>query len=201
MILEVLRPSFEAYDLAFLAEESEDDQSRLEKDYFWCIDPLDGTLPFTQGIPGYAVSIALVSREGLPVIGVIYDPVEGKLFQSVKGGGIRIDGQYLDQNPLKENDELTVCFDCSFPTDPDQGFLTESVQRFAEEQGYSAANIHLGGGAVMNACYVLLHPPALYFKRPKEQLGGGCFGILLQRPVCLMKWVYTLELFQVNRWS
>ena len=59
-ILGVLGKSIVAYDLGFLTEESADDLSRLQKDYFWCVDPLDGTLPFIEGGPGYAVSIALV---------------------------------------------------------------------------------------------------------------------------------------------
>ena len=48
-ILEILNPSCDEYDFALLTEESEDDHSRFQKDYFWCIDPLDGTLPFTKG--------------------------------------------------------------------------------------------------------------------------------------------------------
>ena len=47
-ILGTLNPSLNEYDFALLTEESEDDLSRFEKEYFWCIDPLDGTLPFTR---------------------------------------------------------------------------------------------------------------------------------------------------------
>lgn len=75
------------YDLGLLIEESEDDLSRFEKDYFWCIDPLDGTLPFIQRQPGYAVSVALVSREGTPVIGVIFDPGTDTLYTAIQGNG------------------------------------------------------------------------------------------------------------------
>ncbi|MBF0265921.1 MAG: inositol monophosphatase, partial [Gammaproteobacteria bacterium] len=41
-ILEILSDSINQYDLALLTEESEDDEARLIKDYFWCVDPLDG---------------------------------------------------------------------------------------------------------------------------------------------------------------
>ena len=68
----------ERYDLALLTEELEDDGSRHVKDYFWCIDPIDGTLPFTQKKPGYGVSIALVARDGA----------------SVSWGGLRSCGRY-----------------------------------------------------------------------------------------------------------
>ena len=44
IILQILRPTCEIFDLALLSEESPDDRERLHKDFFWCIDPLDGYL-------------------------------------------------------------------------------------------------------------------------------------------------------------
>ena len=76
IILDILRPTLERYELGLLTEEQVDDGSRLTADYFWSIDPLDGTLPFIEGIPGYSISIALVRRDGTPTLGVVYDPVE-----------------------------------------------------------------------------------------------------------------------------
>ena len=99
VILEHLESTIVSYDLALLTEELTDDGSRFEKDYFWCIDPLDGTLPFTQGKPGYAVAIALVRRDGVPMIGVVYDPVLDRLYRAVSGQGLRINGQAY-QAPL-----------------------------------------------------------------------------------------------------
>jgi len=87
MILKLIQPTCEEYDLGLLIEESDDDLSRFEKDYFWCIDPLDGTLPFVERRPGYGVSIALVSREGLSYLGVVYDPVTQTLYHGIKGLG------------------------------------------------------------------------------------------------------------------
>lgn len=87
VILEVLSPTKKQYDLGLLTEESVDDQSRHEKDYFWCIDPLDGTLPFTENRDGYSTSIALVSREGEAILGVVYDPRKKNLYYGIKGSG------------------------------------------------------------------------------------------------------------------
>jgi 3'(2'), 5'-bisphosphate nucleotidase/myo-inositol-1(or 4)-monophosphatase len=87
MILEYIQPTCEAYDLGMLIEESDDDLSRIEKDYFWCVDPLDGTLPFVEQREGYAVSIALVSSEGQSYLGVIYDPLTQTLYHAIKGVG------------------------------------------------------------------------------------------------------------------
>lgn len=87
IILKHIEPTCKKYDFGLLAEESEDDLSRLEKDYFWCIDPIDGTLPFIESREGYAVSIALVSHAGVPCIGVIYDPLKKILYHAIKGVG------------------------------------------------------------------------------------------------------------------
>lgn len=87
IILKALAPTCRQYDLGLLAEESKDDLSRLKKDFFWCVDPMDGTLPFIESRPGYAVSIGLVSREGVPYIGVIYDPLQHTLYHAIKGVG------------------------------------------------------------------------------------------------------------------
>ena len=62
LILQLIHPTCEKYNIGLLTEESEDDLSRFRKDYFWCIDPLDGTLPFVEKRPGYSVSIAIVDH-------------------------------------------------------------------------------------------------------------------------------------------
>ena len=64
-ILDVLSPSLKEYDLGLLTEESVDDNSRFEKDFFWCIDPLDGTLCFSRNEDGYSISIALIDRKSV----------------------------------------------------------------------------------------------------------------------------------------
>ncbi len=52
----------------------------------WHIDPLDGTLNFLHGLPHFCVSVGL-ERDGVPVAGVIYDPVKDELFIAERGKG------------------------------------------------------------------------------------------------------------------
>jgi len=176
VILERLAGTMDKYDLGLLTEELPDDGSRFAKDYFWCIDPLDGTLPFTQGKAGYAVSIALVRRDGQPTIGVVYDPVEARLFQAVAGHGLVINGESF-ATPQRESAKQTLrfCMDCTFETDPNRAELTERMHTLAKQLGYAQAQIEVRGGAVCNACYVLEHTDAIYRKEPKPELGGGSF--------------------------
>lgn len=48
-------------------------------DYFWLVDPLDGTKEFISGNGDYTVNIALIHR-GDPVLGVVYAPAIGELY-------------------------------------------------------------------------------------------------------------------------
>lgn len=177
IILKLLEQSIEQYDLALLAEETHDDGSRHIKDYFWCIDPMDGTLPFTRRKPGYAVSIALVSASGIPMIGVVFDPVEKRLYTATNGKGVSIDERPWGLPELKRRAESTLCFfcDCTFEEDPERESLSSKMSAFAKHQGFGGSEVIIGGGAVLNACNVLLNRPAIYFKRPKPKLGGGSF--------------------------
>jgi 3'(2'), 5'-bisphosphate nucleotidase len=69
-----------------LTEESEDDRSRLGKERVWIVDPVDGTTEFIAGTGDFVVQIALTVA-GRPVLGVIYQPTTGCLYQGLKGHG------------------------------------------------------------------------------------------------------------------
>lgn len=61
-------------DAGWLSEESGPEGSRLEREWVWVVDPLDGTKEFARGIPEFAVSVGLV-RNGEPVLGGVMNPV------------------------------------------------------------------------------------------------------------------------------
>ena len=63
----------------------------------WCVDPVDGTSNFVNGLPYFAVSVALL-RQGRPVLGVVYDPVADEAFYAASGGGAFLNGERL---PIK----------------------------------------------------------------------------------------------------
>ncbi|PZO80308.1 MAG: 3'(2'),5'-bisphosphate nucleotidase [Micavibrio aeruginosavorus] len=48
-------------------------------EYFWLVDPLDGTRDFIVGSPDFTVNIALI-KNGAPVLGVIYAPAHGEMY-------------------------------------------------------------------------------------------------------------------------
>ncbi len=175
MILDILNPTIAAFDLALLTEELPDDGGRHVKDYFWCIDPMDGTLPFTQGQPGYAVSIALVDRDGRSVIGVVYDPVRERLYRAVAGQGLSINGQPWTAPAPEAAAHLRFFCDCSLEGDPQRADWMTRLEALGHRMGYAHTSIEIRGGAVCNACATLENGPALYLKEPKAELGGGSF--------------------------
>jgi len=170
-ILQILGPTCEELDLAVLTEESEDDHGRLEKDFFWCIDPMDGTLPFIRREPGYSVSIGLVAKDGSPRIGVVYDPVHAVLWQATKGEGILRNGEPWTLDASSE--ELTFTYDRSFADHPERDRVLQELEDYAHSIGLKKLVVTQFGGAVINACHALENGPGCHFKFAKPQEGGG----------------------------
>lgn len=170
IILNHLKESIINYDLGLLTEELFDDKSRLEKNYFWCIDPLDGTLAFTENRPGYSVSISLVTKSGIPVIGVICNPINDQVYIAVKGQGFEITSVHED-DPYEN--ELVCFMDRSFKNSSSYGFIVDKLESLAQQLHLNGLQIQYGNGAVLNACSVLSHKHSAYFKFPKKERGGG----------------------------
>lgn len=58
----------------------------------WVIDPLDGTVNYANGIPFFCVSIGLVEG-GVPVVGVVLDPLRGDCYAATAGGPATLNGE------------------------------------------------------------------------------------------------------------
>ncbi len=86
-IKNLLRDPFPGY--GWLSEETADNDDRLECRRVWIVDPLDGTKEFINGIPEFAVAIALV-EDGVPVLGVTYNPVRREMYWAARGVGCHL---------------------------------------------------------------------------------------------------------------
>nr|WP_319512348.1 inositol monophosphatase family protein [uncultured Draconibacterium sp.] len=173
-ILEVLSPSISEYDLALLTEESVDDKSRFAKDYFWCIDPMDGTLAFTEKTPGYAVSIALVSKSGEPVVGVVFDPTTQQLYHAIKNqGAFKNNKSWQPDLQLEGKRTFTLHIDRTFLRyEPFDEFIF-ALEEKLQELNFNKLQLQKKAGAVLNAIWSLDQAPGCYFKLPKPTPGGG----------------------------
>jgi myo-inositol-1(or 4)-monophosphatase len=60
----------------------------------WVVDPIDGTVNYTLGLPQYAVSIG-VEVDGVVEVGVVVNAATGDEYTAVRGGGATHDGRPL----------------------------------------------------------------------------------------------------------
>lgn len=104
-IARILKPAFP--DAAFLGEEGT--EGNPDSPWRWVVDPIDGTVNFTHGVPHACVSIALQSRsETAPAfspdgaayadgfatrLGVVFDPFTDELWTATDRGPARLNGR------------------------------------------------------------------------------------------------------------
>jgi len=72
----------EAYpEHCFFGEELGKSESSGLAEFRWVVDPIDGTTVFSQGLPGWAVSIGLLHRDR-PLVGCVYLPVTDEMYSA-----------------------------------------------------------------------------------------------------------------------
>lgn len=75
-------------DMPVVAEEAFAGGERYDiknAEYFWLVDPLDGTREFAVGSPEYTVNIALI-KNNVPILGVIHAPAKGEMYAACGEG-------------------------------------------------------------------------------------------------------------------
>ncbi len=81
----------------------EEDSYDNESDYVWVCDPLDGTGMYVNHIPVFVFSLALV-HNGEPVVGVVYNANENKMYTSIKGEGAYCNNKKICTNNKRLGD-------------------------------------------------------------------------------------------------
>jgi fructose-1,6-bisphosphatase/inositol monophosphatase family enzyme len=110
----------------------EEESSSETSEYLWVCDPIDGTIPFTCGIPISTSSLALV-HNGQPIVGVIYDPFLERLYSGVVG-----EGSFLGQQQLQVSQQKTL----------ERGVIDVEAWNGGYAQISSVKDILLAAGAV-----------------------------------------------------
>ncbi|QIB36115.1 inositol monophosphatase [Ancylobacter pratisalsi] len=100
------RPGF-----GFIMEESGEVEG-TDASHRWIIDPLDGTTNFLHGIPLFCISVGL-ARDGVPIAGVIYNPVTDELFVAEKGAGAFLNDRRIRVAARSKLADAVVC--CGMP--------------------------------------------------------------------------------------
>ena len=105
IIKQILVNNFPNY--GWLSEETVDSKKRLLKEKVWVVDPLDGTKEFIEGVPNFVVSIGLV-KSGLPILGILYNPVTKELFSASKGKGAFLNNKRINCRSKEKTEEMII---------------------------------------------------------------------------------------------
>ena len=116
--------------------------------YRWIIDPLDGTTNYVQGIPFYAISIALVVEDVIQ-LGVVYSPEHEELFHSIRSRGAYLNNQriFVSKKEILEGCVLATGFPWRSKMYID-AYLSTFRELFQKVDG-----IRRFGSAAMDLCY------------------------------------------------
>ena len=76
-----------------------------DKNNTWVIDPIDGTVNFLHGIPHFAISIALKSKDEI-VAGLIFDPIKNEIFYAEKNNGAFFNNHRIK---VSRKDQINDC--------------------------------------------------------------------------------------------
>jgi myo-inositol-1(or 4)-monophosphatase len=134
----------------------------------WIVDPLDGTTNYLNGLPVYAISVALY-QNAEALLGVVYQPATGDQWAAIK------DGQFLFNNmPIKSLRSSEVSKSCSVRGLVSTGFPYRSPdlrQSFYGALDY-ALNVSSGvrrmGSAALDLCHLAMGHYHAFFETDLE---------------------------------
>ncbi len=93
MVINAVKKHFPSHGV--LGEE--ESYNEKGKEFLWVCDPVDGTVPFSHGVPTSTFSLALV-KNGKPIVGVAYDPFMDRMFSAELGKGAFLNGRRISVN-------------------------------------------------------------------------------------------------------
>lgn len=132
-------------------------------EYFWLVDPLDGTKEFIKRNGEFTVNIALVF-DGYPIMGVVFVPVLKQLYFAMQSlGSYRIDGIAPGNDPFSCIDNL-ICEEHKLPFEPtsrpftivsSRSHLTSDTQEFIQNMREEHPDLELiPRGSSLKICMV-----------------------------------------------
>lgn len=132
-------------------------RERLDQEFRWYVDPLDGTTNFAHGMPHFCVSMGLEQRtpdlkpeeDGTLVAGIIYDPMQNELFTTERGRGAQLNGKPIHVSRNRELAQSLVA--TGFPSrkrhdNPNIHFYHEFTMR--------SHGVRRAGSAALDLAYV-----------------------------------------------
>ena len=116
----------------------------------WVIDPLDGTVNYFYGLPGWNVSIAAKDKDG-SVVGVVTAPTINSTWWATRGGGTFYNGHQIHCNDPIALDRSLIA----------TGFQYDVSHRITQLEDFSklvpiVRDLRRNGAAAVDLCHVAM---------------------------------------------
>ncbi len=144
-IVSIIKNKFPGHSI--LTEESGEEIHK--SDYYWVIDPLDGTNNFYHKFPMFCVSIALY-KNGNPLIGVVFDPLKEDLFYAEKNKGAYLNNQEIRVSGVNKLEKTLLVLGFYY----ERGLLMR--KSLGQMKKFFYENVHgirTTGSAALDLCY------------------------------------------------
>ena len=157
-------------DDGIIAEEGASKESK--SGITWVIDPLDGTVNYFYGMPGWTVSIAAKDKDGV-VAGVVVSPTINSTWWTTRGGGAFHNGKKLTCNdPVELNRTMLAT-----------GFAYEAEKRalqldFINKLLPQIRDIRRNGAAAVDLCFVGSGNVDAYFESGLHEWDVAAGGVI-----------------------
>lgn len=142
IIINILSKEFPNYDI-FCEEKLKQDFSSKPT---WVVDPIDGTHNFISGIPFFGISIGLIENLNFQ-LGVIYFPLETKVFTAIKGQGAFCNNKKISVSSNRHLSKALITYDNQF-------YLSPNAFNYYKKLIDKAFTTRILGSATKDFCFI-----------------------------------------------
>ncbi|HEX7404455.1 MAG TPA: inositol monophosphatase family protein [Candidatus Nanopelagicaceae bacterium] len=152
---------------------AEEGASRLSQSGItWVIDPIDGTVNYLYGLPGWNISIAAKDSQG-PLVGVVHAPTINSTWTGVRGGGAFFNGSPITCNNPIELDRALI----------GTGFAYDVRERISQGRVIAdllpkIRDLRRCGAAAVDLCYVAMGAFDGYFESGLKEWDAAAGGLI-----------------------
>lgn len=169
-------------EVAILGEEGNVGAAEAERR--WVVDPIDGTVNFTYGIPHASVSIALqrqLDKRRLgdsfeTFLGVVYDPFRDELWTATQGTAARLNGRVIRVSPRARLADTIISL--GFAKHKEN--LKKMLPSF-EQLIHRVRKVRVMGSAVLDLVYVASGRMDAYLESGVRLWDIAAAGFILER--------------------
>ncbi|EAJ5680827.1 inositol monophosphatase [Campylobacter lari] len=173
-----------AFSYPILSEESYKINDKEKKGIYWVVDPLDGSLNYSQDIPLCCISIALYENNN-PILGVIYDFYRKEMFSGIVGVGVWLnDKKIVLPDKIKNKRQAVLATGFSSYMNYNKEGLEKFILHIQEFK-----KVRLFGSAALSLAYVACGRVDAYYEKDIafwDIAAGVVLAKQSQKKVCMV---------------